>query len=159
MLNEKFWLAIAFLSFIILAIKYFGPSILKALDNKSKEIAEEILAAKEIRKKAEKFLAEAEKYYQESLQYSRNLLKEAEVESQKFIKESQKMLEDEINDRTELALGRLEAEEVIAIREIKTRILASAIKTVAENLNNNMNKKHHDHLISQATKDFEKIIH
>lgn len=159
MINEKFWLAIAFLTFVVLVTKYFGPAILKALDNKSKEIAEEILAAREMKKKAEQLLAEAEKYYQESLQYSKNLLREAEVESQKFISESQKMIADEINDRTELAIGRLEIEETLAIREIKTRILASAIKTVAENLNKNMNKKHHDHLISQATKDFGKIIH
>ena len=159
MINEKFWLAIAFFSFVVLVIKYFGPAILKALDNKSKEIAEEILAAKEMKKKAEQFLVEAEKYYQESLQYSKNLLKEAEIESQKFISESQQMVEDEIDIRTTIALDRIQAEEAVAIREIKTRILASTIKTVAENLNKNMNKKHHDHLIYQATKDFEKIIH
>ena len=38
MINEKFWLAIAFLSFVALIIKYVGPIIAKALDNKSKKI-------------------------------------------------------------------------------------------------------------------------
>ena len=52
MFNEKFWLAIAFLTFVGLIIKYVGPKITKSLDQKSKEIAEEILAAKEMKEKA-----------------------------------------------------------------------------------------------------------
>ena len=70
MFNEKFWLAIAFLTFVGLIIKYVGPKITKSLDQKSKEIAEEILAAKEMKEKAAKLLATAEAYYKESLYYS-----------------------------------------------------------------------------------------
>ena len=61
MFNEKFWLAIAFLSFVALCIKYVLPKINKALDTKSKKIAEDILMAKKLREQAEKLLEEAKR--------------------------------------------------------------------------------------------------
>ena len=69
MLDEKFWLAIAFTAFAILIVKYVWPLLAKSIDSKSKAIAEEILAAKKMKEKAQKLLDEAEKFYLESLNY------------------------------------------------------------------------------------------
>jgi F-type H+-transporting ATPase subunit b len=100
MFNEKFWLAIAFFAFIALVIKLAKSSIAKSLDDKSKAIAEEILAAKEMKERALKLLASAEKYNSESLNYSQKLIKDAEVEAQKFLAEAQKSVEDEVAKKT-----------------------------------------------------------
>ena len=59
--DEKFWLAVAFFTFVALMAKYVWPIIAKSLDAGSKKIAEEILAAQEMKKEAEKLLAKAEK--------------------------------------------------------------------------------------------------
>ena len=72
MFNEKFWLAIAFTSFVLLILKYVRPLIIKALDNKSKQIAEEILAAKEMKEKALRLLERAEKSYEDSINFSQS---------------------------------------------------------------------------------------
>ena len=66
MFNEKFWLAIAFVAFLALLLKFARTAITKSLDDKSKAIAEEILAAKDLKEKAVKLLAHAEKFSSES---------------------------------------------------------------------------------------------
>jgi len=159
MINEKFWLAIAFLSFVTLIIKYVGPKIAKALDNKSKQIAQEILAAKELKERAEKLLAKAEKYYQESVTFAQKMVKDAEDESQKFIAESKEMLTAEIGKKTAAALDRIKMEEELTVREIKIKIVSSAIKNLSTNITKEMDDKAHNSVVSKATQNFEKIIH
>ena len=41
--------------------------------------------------------------------------------------------------------------------ELKTKIVETAIKNMSENISKEMGKAHHDHLIAQATEDFQKI--
>jgi F-type H+-transporting ATPase subunit b len=152
MFNEKFWLAVAFLGFVTLIIKYVGPKITKALDAKSKKIAEEILAAKELKEKAVKLLERAEKYYQESEKFAQKLVKDAEDESQKFVAEAKQLLEDEVSKKTAASLARIKLEEESAIREMKVKIVASAIEKFSASLN--LDQKNHEELVVTAVKEF-----
>lgn len=153
MFNEKFWLAVAFLGFATLVIKYVSPRIIKALDAKSKKIAEEILAAKELKEKAIKLLERAEKYYQESERFAQKLVKDAEAESQKFVAEAKRLLEDEVNKKTAASLTRIKLEEESAIREMKVKIIASAMEKFSTGLN--LDQKSHEELVGKAVKEFE----
>lgn len=157
MFNEKFWLAIAFFSFLAAIIKYAWPHIAKGLDNKSKQIAEEILAAKEMKEKAAELLKKAEKQYHDAQHYAEKLIKDAEVESARFAKESQEILQNELNKKTAAALERIKLEEESAIRDIKAKIVAGAIKTVTENAQN-LSADQHGKLAKQSISDLEKII-
>ena len=159
MLNEKFWLAIAFTSFVMLIIKFVGPKITKSLDQKSKQIAEEILAAKDLRQKAQELLEAAEKYLIESEKFAKKLVQDAEEETQKFTENSKKNVQIEIEKKTQAALARMKLEEEIATREIKIHIVSSAIKILSEKITTNLDKKQHDHLIKQSTDDFSKLVH
>jgi F-type H+-transporting ATPase subunit b len=136
MLNEKFFLALSFALFAVLIIKYVWPIIAKALDSRSKQIAQDILAAKELRKQAEELLESIEKYKEESEKYVTKLLHDAEIESQKLIVDAKTSASAEISRKTEAALERIKIEESSAIREIKAHIVDSAM----ENLNAELEK-------------------
>ncbi len=157
MFNEKFWLAIAFAAFITLIIKLARTSITKSLDDKSKAIAEEILAAKEMKERAIKLLASAEKYNQESLNYSQKLIKDAELEAQRFLADAQKSVEDEVAKKTAAAFARIEQEQMEAMRKIKNQIIASALQAV-ENSVTNLDEKQSEAVLSHATQDLSKVI-
>lgn len=157
MFNEKFFLALAFFAFVFLVKRYAWPLIAKNLDNKSQKIAEDILAAKDLREKAEKILARAELQYQESLKSAEKILAEAEIEVQKFLADSQKLLEAEIDRKTTSTLERIKVEESVALREIKEQIVISATKIFTENLKN-IDNTSQDRLIDKAIEDFSKII-
>jgi len=158
MLNEKFWLAVAFTAFVLLIIKYVNPKISKALGDKSKSIAEEILAAKEMKEKAIQLLAKAEKYQKESENYSQKLMKDAQDEAQKYAAESKQMVELEIAKKTAAALNRIQIEEASAIREIKSKIVALAIANLSENISKELTSANHEQLFAQAMQDLEKTV-
>lgn len=159
MFNEKFWLAVSFTAFVIYIIKYVRPLILKALDNKSQQIAAEILAAKELKEKAIKLLAKTEKYQKDSEEFAQKLIKDAEIEAQKFAIQAREAVETEIAKKTAAALERIKIEEASAIREIKTKIIASALFSLNNSLSKEIDKKSHDRLIFNAADNLKKVIH
>jgi F-type H+-transporting ATPase subunit b len=159
MFNEKFWLAISFTAFVIFIIKFVKPLILKALDQKSQIIANEILAAKALKEKAEKLLEKAEKYAQESEVFAQKLIKDAEAEASKIVSESQKSLEAEIAKKTAVSIERIKIEEISAVRQIKTKIVELALKNLSQNFAKNIDEKSHQNLVNKALIDFQKTIH
>ncbi len=158
MLNEKFWLAIAFFTFVVLLLKFARKSIAKSLDDKSKQIAEEILAAKEMKEKAAKLLAAAEKYSQESNDYAKKLLQDAESEAAKFLSEAQKSATEEVAKKTAAAAERIKQEEALAISHIKEKIVSSAIKQVEEKLQKNLSEQQSNSVLTKSIQDLGQTI-
>ncbi len=158
MFNEKFWLAIAFLAFLALLLKFARKAISKGLEDKSKAIAEEILAAKELREKAKKLLEAAEKHAAESANYAQQLIKDAEDEAQKFLNEAQKTAEDEVAKKTSAAAERIKQEEASAIREIKHKIINNALKDVENGALKNLNEQKNNIVLTKAIRDLEQNI-
>lgn len=155
--DEKFWLATAFFSFFALVVKYVWPLISKGLDSSSKKVAEEILAAKEMREDAEKLLIKAEQLYKDAVSFSEKLIKDTEDEVQKLAAESKKLLEEEVNKRKKIALDRIRFEEEFAVRELKAKIVDSALGKLANELN--LNKEDHEKLVEKAVNNFGKTVH
>ena len=56
MFDEKFWLAIAFVVFIVFIYKFLGNKINSMLNEKSQQIASDLLLASQAKEKAEKLL-------------------------------------------------------------------------------------------------------
>ncbi len=155
MLNEKFWLAIAFFSFVALVIKYYGPKIANALDNKSKSIAQDIISAKEARKKAEELLVLVQEMQDKSIIDAKRLILEAESESKNLLQNAQDLINQEIARMTLMASQRSKAEEEASKREIKTKILLSAIAQLQEK--SALNADEQNKIIDKSIKNFERI--
>lgn len=155
MLNEKFWLAIAFLTFVILIIKFVWPHLAKALDESSKKIAADLLAAKELKERAEKLLANAEQFYKESVAYAEKLAKDAEDEARKIAENAKTSLEAEVKKKTDAALARVKLEEERMVREIKLQIVSSAINNISQNLD--LKGGEQEQLVEKSIKNLETI--
>ena len=153
MFNEKFWLAIAFLSFVALCIKYVLHKINKALDAKSKKIAEDILMAKKLREQAEKLLEEAKAFHEYSLEKSQKIIEDSQQESIKIELALKKELEEKIAKITAISLERLKSEEESAIRIVKESIVNSAINQIYSiKFNDNENAKIIDSSVNKIAK-------
>lgn len=158
MFDEKFWLALAFISFVIFIIYYVLPIITDQFDAKIKQIAEELLAAKEAKEKATNFLLDAEDRYRAAVDFSDKLIKDAATEAQKLLVEVQKSAEIEVAKKMEALNARIKNEEERAIREIKVGIINSAIKTIETNLQNGDSSKANV-LIKKSVLDVSKLVH
>lgn len=155
--DEKFFLAIAFFTFAALILKFVWPIMARGLDAKSKSVAEEILAAKEMKEKAEKLLDEAEKYHEESRNFSKKIIADTKKEAEKLAKEAKKALESEIKNKTDAALTRIKIEEETAIRGIKTQIVESTIESISADLSK-ISDSEHDKLIKKAGKKLQEAL-
>ena len=82
--DPKFWLAISFIVFVILMIKYALPLILKGLDSKVIKITNLLIDAEDSKKKADQLLKDAEKYLEDSVKFGDQIVKDAAIESQKI---------------------------------------------------------------------------
>lgn len=158
MFDERFWLAIAFFTFAAAIIRYVAPIISKQLENKSKQIASELLEAKEAKEKAQRILQETEKKYQEALVFAQKVMKDSADEAQKFLQEAQAASTAEIAKKMAALEARIKTEEEQAIREIKVSVINAAIKKVQENLQN-IQKSNSENLIKKALDDVSKIVH
>ena len=132
MFDEKFWLAISFLTFLALMAKFIFPIISKALGNKAKLVEDEILEAKKMREEAQNLLNKSKEILEDAKNYSKNLIQDAKDQAEKLIAESEAELKKELDKKTAIAKERIKNEEEKAIREVKSGIIGAAIKLIEE---------------------------
>lgn len=147
--DPKFWLAISFIIFILVIVKYALPIILKKIDNQSDVIAKNIKEAEALKIEAEKLLKKSKEYFDESVKYGDQIILDSKNESDKIIEDNRSFIEREISKKISLAKERIKINEDSIIREVKTKIIESAIISVAQNINKNIDSKS----VSKISKD------
>jgi F0F1-type ATP synthase membrane subunit b/b' len=158
MFDERFCLAIAFFAFVTLIVRYVVPAITAQLEAKSKQIAEELLAAKEMKEKAEQLLIASQKRHEEALAFAEQLIKDSVVESQKYFEESLKLAEIEIAKKVSAVENRIKQEQERVVREMKIKIIESTINVAQSNLDN-MQKAQSGALAKKSIDDISKLVH
>jgi F0F1-type ATP synthase membrane subunit b/b' len=159
MFDEKFWLAISFFAFVILVKKFVWSIFIKKIDQKSREIEQEILDAKNMKEKAKNLLNNAEKYYKESLDYADQIVKSAKDESEKLVEFSRQNIEEEIRKKTIAAENRIKSEEERIVHEIKAKTIMAALQVMQETITKTEDTKRDNHLLEKALTDFTKTVH
>ena len=153
MFDEKFWLAIAFFSFVAILIKYVFPHINKSLDNNARKIADDILQAKNMRESAQRLLEEAHIFHKHSIDQAQKILSDAVLEANKLQENAQKTLDEQIQKMSQTALNRIKSEEEIAIRQIKTHIVDQAINEFSNlKLNDQIQNKIFENSLDKISK-------
>ncbi|MDA7705335.1 ATP synthase F0 subunit B [Rickettsiales bacterium] len=128
--DPKFWLSLSFLSFLILTIKFIWPFILSKIDSRLKEVFDSVDLAEKSLKESEKLLSDAEKLYKNAIKSSKNLLLDADKEAQSLIIRSQKLVEEEIDKKLIAVQNRIKQEEEKLIRDLKSKIITSAVEAI-----------------------------
>ena len=131
MFDEKFWLAVSFIVFIIFIYKFLGNKINSILNEKSQQIANDLLKASQAKEEAEKLLHEAQEYHQQSLKYAEKLKFDTSSELNIMYENATLSLQQELAKINEASQKRLQEEEQIAIRKLQETIILQAIEIVA----------------------------
>ncbi|MBL6665180.1 MAG: ATP synthase F0 subunit B [Rickettsiales bacterium] len=156
--DEKFWLAIAFIVFVLLLVKLAGKTIINLLNAKSDSIQKSIEDAKKARESAQTLLEDAKKYHDQSKFYAEKLIADANKEAEQLAQKAKKEIDSEISKKTTAAIKRIEIEQEITIKEIKRKIVANALDVLTKNLKSDITNQEHEKLLQKASSDLEKII-
>ena len=156
--DAKFWLAIAFFTFLLIIYKLAWLFLSKMIAGKADQIAKDLNDAKEAKARAESLLEKAQQSLDKSLENSKQIIAEAEDEAKKLIADSKKAVEDEINRKVGALNERLKAEEEKAVRDIKSKIVAAALQSVKDDLSD-IDKDKVANVVKKSIDDISKIIH
>jgi F0F1-type ATP synthase membrane subunit b/b' len=95
-----------------------------------KEVLDSVKLAEKSLKESDKLLSDAEKLYKNAVISSKNLLSDADKEAQSLIARSQKTVEEEMKKKLIAIQNRVKKEEEKLIRDLKNKIIESAIDTI-----------------------------
>ncbi len=157
-MDEKFWLAVSFFTFLAFLLKYVRPYLIKAIDGHSQKIAEEINAAKDARQKAEKLLEDAKEYLEESKTYSDELIFKSREEAQKIINDVKHKVEEEANKKMTAAVDRVKAEEERVIRDFKIDIIEGSINRFEEIIANEMTDQEKTAINEKSSNEIKSLL-
>jgi F-type H+-transporting ATPase subunit b len=130
-IDEKFWLAICFVLFILLTYKPIKKAILGMLDGEIARIRKDLAAAEAARSEAENDFKELEQELARIRSQRNHLLSKAEKEASETIEEYKIELENTIKLRERDAATSLEQLGANAASEVRASLIQAA-KELAE---------------------------
>tara|TARA_Y100000590_G_C15605006_1_gene971639 strand:+ start:322 stop:825 length:504 start_codon:yes stop_codon:yes gene_type:complete len=154
--SESFWVAIAFLIFVILSFKKIKKILIESLDKQINEIKNRIIDIKKIKQEAENNLNEAKKNLKKITNEKKIIINEANKESK--ILQSKLLNEEKIsNERFKKKItDRIEQSRNQVISDLKKNALMVSVKSLLELLKSKKNKNEDDLIAKSITKLFNK---
>lgn len=158
-LDPKFWVAISFVLFLVLAWKPVITKILSALDARAERIRAEIAEAAKLREEAEAMLREARAKREAAAAEAERILAHAQEEARLVSAEMAEELAASLKRRERMALERIaaaEAEAAAAVRAVAADVAVAATRRlIAER----MSGESHAALIDKAIRDLPQRLH
>ena len=154
--SESFWVAIAFLIFVILSFKKIKKILIESLDKQINEIKNRIIDIKKIKQEAENNLNEAKKNLKKITNEKKIIINEANKESK--ILQNKLLNEEKIsNERFKKKItDRIEQSRNQVISDLKKNALMVSVKSLLELLKSKKNKNEDDLIAKSITKLFNK---
>ena len=151
--SPAFWVAVAFIIFILIFSKPAWKFIITALDGKINQIEASIEEATNLREEAQDLLASYKRKLADVEKESEAIIGQAREEATALKLQMAKDLEDSLNRREKLALDRISQAENDATVEVRAMITDIALSATRQLLIENINDAKADDLINASIKD------
>ena len=128
MFEAEFWVAVAFLLFV-LVLMYAGvhKKLLDAIDQRSARIRAELDEARRLRDEAEKLLAEYKRKQGEAEREAQAIVAEAKAEAERVAAEAKTKVEDFVARRTKMAETKIGQAEAQALADVRAAAADAAV--------------------------------
>jgi F-type H+-transporting ATPase subunit b len=124
----EFWVAIAFLAFLLILAYYKVPKLIaKALDERAAGIRKELDEARRLREEAQALLADYQKKHRNAGQEAEAIVEQARREAEAFAAETRKSLAETVERRRKQAEEKIARAEVQATEDVRAAAVDMAI--------------------------------
>jgi F-type H+-transporting ATPase subunit b len=128
-LDAEFWVAVAFVIFIALLVKFGAfKALVGELDKRGERIASELGEAKRLRAEAQALLASYEKRRHEAETEAAAIVAQAKIEAERLAREAEAKLADFVTRRQKTAEEKIAQAETEATREVRVAAAEAAIR-------------------------------
>ena len=158
MLNDPtFWVATAFLAFIMLLIALNIPAtVALKLDSRARKIKEDLDQAEALVREAQDLLSAYQKKQRDAGNEAGAMALNAQKEAENILENGRKKLEDNLNRRQELVLARIQQAEKTALEKIKLRTADIAIDSAHRILKTSLLSDKVDEMTDNSIKTLSK---
>jgi F-type H+-transporting ATPase subunit b len=148
------WITFAVVAFILR--KFVWQELLKAVENRERNIANAIESAKRERAEAEKLLGEQKTAIAQARQEAAEAVRKTQAEMERFREEVMARARKEAEELKADARKMIEAERIKALNDIKNEAVTLAIQVAEKLLSERLDDAKHQQLAQQFVNDLGK---
>ena len=131
--DPTFWVAVAFIVFLVVVFKPIKSTLLGGLDSKIAEIKQEVEEAEKLREEAQSLLANYQRQQRQAIHDAEAIVSRAKEEMIRFKSEADVAMAEMISRQEDQAREQIAQAEAAAIQEVQTLSVELAI-TATERL-------------------------
>ena len=136
--DPTFWVAVAFVIFVIAVFKPIKGALIGGLDAKIEEIRREVEEAEKLREEAQSLLANYQRRQRQAMQDAENIVARAKEEAGRHHAEADEAMKEMVCRQEEQAREKIAQAEAAAIQEVKSMAvdlaMAASEKLLADKL-------------------------
>jgi len=156
--NTTVWVAISFIIFVALAVKFTGKKITGALDKRIAEIKAEIETAEKLKAEAQALLADFQQKQRDAEKTAAQIIEQAKASALAVQKAAEAELSESMERREAQLAERLKRIEEKAIADIQNHAADLAMEATREIVAKNLDEKASTKLIDQAIASAAKYL-
>ncbi len=158
-LDPEFWVAVAFVAFILLACRPIGRMLFKSLDSRSAQIAQELEQARRLRAEAQAILAMYQQKQQESLKEAEEILAGAKSDAAKMTQQAEVELNAAVEKRMKMAMEKIAQSEVKALQDVQNHVVDIATAAARAIISDYIVNTGNDEIVKQSAAELERKLH
>jgi F-type H+-transporting ATPase subunit b len=152
----EFWVAIAFVVFLLILVYYRVPKLIaKSLDDRAEAIRKELDEARRLREEAQTLLADYQKRHRNVGQEADAIVDQARREAEAFAHETRISLKDTLERRTKQAEDKIARAETQAVDEVRAAAIDVAMAAAERILREKTAGSGGASLIDQSIRDLK----
>ncbi|HSK41702.1 MAG TPA: F0F1 ATP synthase subunit B [Arenibaculum sp.] len=155
----EFWVAVAFVIFVVIAFKPARRAILAMLDDRTERIRTELDEAQRLREEAQTLLAGYQRRQRDALKEAEDIIAHAREEAERLRNRSIEDLDNALARREAQAMDKIAQAEASAVQDVRNLTVDLAIaasgRIIAERLDAGQSAK----LVDQAIGDLPRHLH
>lgn len=151
--DPTFWVAIAFVVFVVLTAKPIGKAMTGGLDQRSESIRAEIENAQKLREEAQKLLADYKRKQRDAIKEIEEIAAHAKIEIERLKKNSAEELAESLKRREQAALEKIAQAEAHAVQDVRDQAVKIALAATGSLIRSNMDSARADALLQDAIKE------
>jgi F-type H+-transporting ATPase subunit b len=151
--DPTFWVAIAFVLFVIAVFKPIRGAMLGGLDTKIAEIRQEVEEAEKLCEEAQSLLANYQRQQRQALQDAENIVIRAREEAERHRADGEEAMKEMVRRQEEQARDKIAQAEAAAIQEVRAMSVELAMKAAEKLLTNRLTGAEGGQLIDQSIEE------
>jgi F-type H+-transporting ATPase subunit b len=151
--DPTFWVAVAFVLFVIFTFKPIGKAMTGGLDKRSEAIRAEIENAQTLREDAQKLLADYKRKQRDALKEADEILEHAKVEIGRLKETSNEDLAAALKRREQGAMDKIAQAEAQALQDVRNQAVAIALAAAGNLIRENMDDTRSNALLQDSIKE------